>query len=120
MKAYPSFSAFLAGQASASQAIIRELRIFVKRTAPKLVEAVKWGNGCWISGNKPVAYVYAATDHVQFGFMVGSKLKDPKKLLHGSGAFVRHIKLFAPSDVDARAFAPMLRQAVKTPYANYD
>lgn len=52
--------------------------------------------------------------------MVGSKLKDPKKVLQGTGAYVRHVKLFAPSDLAARSFAPLLRQAVKTPYADYD
>lgn len=120
MKAYPSFDAYLADQSNATRAILRKLRTFVKRTSPTLVEAVKWGNGCWIEGKKPVAYVYAAPDHVQFGFMVGSMLKDPGKLLQGAGAYVRHVKLFKPSDLDARAFAPLLRQAVKTPYARYD
>lgn len=120
MKAYPSFDAYLEDQPRAQQAILRKLRTFVRRTAPDLVEAVKWGNGCWVSGKKPVAYVYCAPDHVQFGFMVGSKLKDPQKLLQGTGAYVRHLKLFTPSDLDGRAFAPLLRQAVKTPYANYD
>jgi hypothetical protein len=120
MKAYPGFDAYLADQSNASRSIIRKLRTFVKRTAPSLVEAVKWGNGCWVEGKKPVAYVYAAPDHVQFGFMVGSMLKDPKNLLQGAGAYVRHLKLFKPSDLDARTFAPLLRQAVKTPYARYD
>jgi hypothetical protein len=120
MKAYPSFEAYLADQSRSHQAIVRKLRSFVRRTDPALVEAVKWGNGCWLNGKKPVAYVYCAPDHVQFGFMVGSMLKDPKKLLQGSGAYVRHVRLFAPSDLDARAFAPLLRQAAKTPYARYD
>jgi hypothetical protein len=48
MKAYASFDDYLEDQSPGNQAIIRALRRFVKRTAPKLSEAVKWGNGCWV------------------------------------------------------------------------
>jgi hypothetical protein len=120
MKAYPSFDAFLDDQPRPNQAVIRALRKFVRRSSPDLAETVKWGGGCWVKGKKPVVFAHSAPDHVQFGFFIGSALKDPKNLLQGSGAYVRHIKLFKPSDLDARAFAPLLRQAVKTPYAHYD
>jgi hypothetical protein len=113
MKAYASFDDYLADQSKANQPVIRALRKFVKRTAPALVEAVKWGNGCWVKGKIPVAYVYSAPDYVQFGFMMGSALKDPKKLLEGAGQHVRHVKVRKPADLDARAFAALLRQAIK-------
>lgn len=111
MKAYATFDAFVADQKRPRQAVIRALRRFVKRVRPELVESVKWGNGCWLDGKKPVAFVYAAPDHVQFGFFGGASLKDPKKLLEGSGRYVRHIKISSPSRIDARAFAGLLRQA---------
>ncbi len=62
MKSYASFDDYLADQPKRNQAIIRALRRFVKRTAPKLAEAVKWGNGCWIGAAGPVAYVYSAAE----------------------------------------------------------
>src|SRR4029079_7479935 len=68
MKAYATFDDYLADQVPRSQAVIRALRKFVKRVAPRLLESVKWGNGCWLRENAPVAYVYSAPDHVQFGF----------------------------------------------------
>ena len=68
MKAYASFEEYLAGQTPRNQTVIRALRTFVKRVAPQLQESVKWGNGCWLQGKAPVAYVYSAPDHVQFGF----------------------------------------------------
>lgn len=119
MKAYPSFDAYLEDQTPKSRTLIRALRTLVKGALPALEESVKWGNGCWLKGKMPVAYVYAAPDHVQFGFMVGSKLKDPKKLLQGAGAWVRHVKVRSTSDIDARAFGAFLRQAAKTPYGAY-
>jgi len=111
MKAYASFDEYLKDQSPKNQAIIRALRRFVKRVQPGLDEDVKWGNGCWIGRDGPVAYVYSASEYVQFGFFRGSSLKDPKGLLEGSGRYVRHTKVRASSGIDERAFAALLRQA---------
>jgi hypothetical protein len=111
MKAYESFDDYLKDQSPRNQAIIRALRRFVKRVEPDLSEAVKWGNGCWVGSNGPVAYVYSAPEYVQFGFFRGSSLKDPKGLLEGNGQYVRHAKVRGPSGIDERAFAALLKQA---------
>ena len=114
MKAYASFDEYLDAQSPENQQIIRALRKFVKRIEPKLSEAVKWGNGCWIGSSGPVAYVYSDTGHVQFGFFSGSSLRDPKGMLEGKGQYVRHIKVRNRSEIDERAFAALLRQAVRS------
>lgn len=113
MKACATFDEYLEDQAPGNQAIIRALRRFVKRSEPGLREAVKWGNGCWVSDKRPVAYVYAARGYVQFGFFRGSSLSDPKGLLEGDGEYVRHVKVHDPSDIDEGACAALLRQAAK-------
>ena len=87
MKTYRSFDEYLKEQSPKNQAIIRGLRRLVKRVEPGLSEAVKWGNGCWVGSNGPVAYVYSAADYVQFGFFRGSSLKDPRGLLEGEGEY---------------------------------
>jgi hypothetical protein len=110
-KTYASFDDYLRDQSPKNQAIIRALRRFVKRVEPGLSEAVKWGNGCWVGSNGPVAYVYSATGYVQLGFFSGSSLKDPRGLLEGKGKYVRHTKVRHPSGIDERAFAALLRQA---------
>jgi hypothetical protein len=113
MKAYASFDDYLAGQKRQNRAIIAALRDFVKRVEPGLSEAVKWGNGCWVGEEGPVAYIYSATGYVQFGFFRGSSLKDPKGLLEGEAMYVRHVKVRDPSEIDERAFAALLRQAAR-------
>ena len=113
MKRYATFDDYFADQASKSRSIIRALRKFVSREAPQLQESVKWGNGCWVKGKTPVAYVYSAPDHVQFGFFGGARLKDPKGLLRGEGKFVRHIRLQKPSHIDEPAFRALLKQAAR-------
>ena len=111
MKTYASFNDYLKDQNPKNQAVIGALRRFVRRVEPKLTEAVKWGNGCWIGSNGPVAYVYSATGYVQFGFFNGSSLKDPRGLLEGQGKYVRHTKVRDVSEIDERAFAALLKQA---------
>ena len=113
MKAYASFDDYMEDQKPRNRAIIRALRRFVKRTAPGLQEAVKWGNGCWVGSRGPVAYVYSATGYVQFGFFRGSSLRDPRGLLEGTGEYVRHIKVHAPSEIDERAFTSLLKEAAR-------
>jgi hypothetical protein len=111
MKRYASFDEYAADQAAKNRAIIGALRRFVKREAPRLEESVKWGNGCWLADGSPVAYVYSAPDHVQFGFFRGASLDDPKGLLRGKGAYVRHIRLARSADLEPKAFLALLRQA---------
>jgi len=113
MKSYATFDDYMADQSPKNQTVIRALRKFVKAAAPKLQEFVKWGNGCWVKGKTPVAYVYSAPDHVQFGFFAGASLKDPKKLLQGKGEYVRHVKVAKRSDIDEAALRALLRQAAK-------
>jgi len=113
MKAYATFDLYLADQSPKNKRIIRALRTFVKRTAPKLEESVKWGNGCWLEGGGPVAYVYSDVDYVQFGFIRGASLADPECLLEGQGQFVRHTKVRQVTDIDPRTFGALLRQAVE-------
>lgn len=113
MKAYATFDLYLADQSPENQRLIRALRAFVRRTAPDLQESVKWGNGCWLQGKIPVSYVYSDETYVQFGFIRGSALSDPRGLLHGNGQYVRHIKVRSRKDIDERAFAALLRQAIR-------
>jgi len=113
MPSYATFDRYLAAQSARNRPLIRALRALVKRVAPGLVEAVKWGNGCWLQEKEPVAYVYSAPDHVHFGFLCGALLADPRGLLEGEGAYIRHVKVRTRKDIDARALGALLRQALR-------
>jgi hypothetical protein len=93
------------------RAIVGRLRAFVKQRAPELDERVKWGGLCWI-GRGVVCYAHAVADRVDFGFFKGAQLKDPDKILEGSGKFLRHVKVRKLSDLRERELAGMLKQAV--------
>jgi hypothetical protein len=113
MKKFETFSLWAADQHTWQKKMINKLRKFVKKTAPTLTETVKWGNGCWLGEEWPVAFLHAKDDHLQFGFFGGTGLKDPKCLLQGSGKHVKHIKVYKLSDIDEIAFARLIRQAVR-------
>jgi hypothetical protein len=111
MRAYASFDDYLRDQSPKNQTIIRALRRFVRFTEPQLKESVKWGNGCWLAGTEPVAFVFADAACVQFGFLTGSSLADRSGLLEGTGRYVRHVKVRKAGDIDRAAFGALLRQA---------
>ena len=52
-------------------------------------------DGCPVAclGDAPFGYVNAFTAHVNVGFFHGASLRDPARLLEGTGKFMRHVKL---------------------------
>lgn len=116
MKAYESFDLWLQDQSPANQTLIKSLRKLVGTCSKKLEETVKWGNGCWVVDGLPICYNYADTDHVQFGFFVGSQVPDPKGLLQGNGKYVRFIRIKSKADIPKAALTKMIKQAMKIRY----
>ena len=53
-------------------------------------------------------YVNAFRDHVNVGFFLGAFLKDPARLLEGTGKRMRHVKLRPGQDVDAAALSNLI------------
>jgi hypothetical protein len=53
-------------------------------------------------------YVNAFKDHVNVGFFHGASLKDPARLLEGTGKRMRHVKLRPGRDVDATALINLI------------
>lgn len=52
-------------------------------------------DGCPVAclGDVPFGYVNVFTSHVNVGFFQGAALRDPARLLQGTGKFMRHVKL---------------------------
>jgi len=65
-------------------------------------------------GDAAFAYVNAFRDHVNVGFFRGAEIADPRRLLEGTGKFMRHVKLRPEHEVDATA----LRRLVETAYVD--
>ena len=56
-------------------------------------------------------YVNAFKDHVNVGFFFGALLKDPARLLEGTGKRGRHVKLRPGCEVDSAALAQLVDAA---------
>jgi hypothetical protein len=58
-------------------------------------------------------YVNAFRDHVNVGFFFGALLKDPARLLEGTGKRGRHVKLRPGREVDAAALTQLVDAAYR-------
>ena len=62
-------------------------------------------------GDAAFGYVNAFKDHVNVGFFFGALLKDPARLLEGTGKRGRHVKLRPGREVDSAALAELVDAA---------
>ena len=62
-------------------------------------------------GDAAFGYVNAFRDHVNVGFFFGALLKDPARLLEGTGKRGRHVKLRPGQAIDSAALAELVGTA---------
>jgi hypothetical protein len=62
-------------------------------------------------GDAAFAYVNVFTAHVNVGFFHGASLRDPGRLLQGSGKRMRHVKLTPETPADAEAITNLIQTA---------
>jgi len=62
-------------------------------------------------GDAAFGYVNAFKDHVNVGFFFGALLKDPARLLEGTGKRGRHVKLWPGHQVNSAALAELVDTA---------
>ena len=62
-------------------------------------------------GDAAFAYVNVFTAHVNVGFFHGASLRDPARLLQGSGKRMRHVKLTPETPVNSAALTSLIETA---------
>src|SRR5947209_16154913 len=70
-------------------------------------------DGCPVAclGDVPFGYVNVFTSHVNVGFFQGAALRDPARLLQGSGKFMRHVKLRPEAATNTAALTRLIDAA---------
>lgn len=70
-------------------------------------------DGCPVAclGDAPFGYVNVFTSHVNVGFFHGAALRDPSRLLQGTGKFMRHVKLRPGAGANAAALRGLIDAA---------
>lgn len=69
-----------------------------------------WGIPTFES-NGPFCYFMVGKNHVTLGFLKGTSLKDPEKLLEGTGKNLRHVKVRSVKDLGRKGLVELIRSA---------
>jgi hypothetical protein len=89
------------------------VRALVRKMVPKAHEAINpWGLPTF-EWNGTLCLLMVGKNHVTFGFPRGTAMRDPAKLLAGTGKNLRHVKLYEVSDVHDANLKQLILQAKK-------
>ena len=91
--------------------VAKALRSMVKKNVAGCEEYVNPWKIPTFDFNGPLCFYMVTKEHVLFGFMRGAMLRDPGKLLEGTGKYLRHTKLRGPADVRRPQVRSLLQQA---------
>jgi hypothetical protein len=117
-KAEPAFGDVLALCKPELLPICVSLRSLIGKLDPAFVELVwpKQKIASFGIGPKKMsehyAYIAVHSAHINLGFYQGASLKDPQKLLEGTGKNLRHVKITSAAIVSTPAISTLLRQAI--------
>jgi hypothetical protein len=111
---FGTFDELLAQTEASLRPIAVRLRELVQEVHPEAVEVVRLGDRAATYGLGPrkmsegYCYVLPHKRWVNLGFYQGNVLSDPDRLLEGTGARLRHVKVRSLADADT----PALRRLV--------
>jgi hypothetical protein len=93
------------------QEAANQLRALVKTTLPKAKESINpWHVPIFVS-NGPICYYMAGKNHITLGFIRGTSLPDPERLLEGTGKNLRHVKIKSADDLNRKGLRELLKSA---------
>lgn len=116
---FGTFEDLLATSGEAVRPIARALRTVVFEMDPNACEVVRLGDRAATYGVGPrkmidgYAYILPHKKWVNIGFYQGAELADPEGLLEGTGARMRHVKVFSVEDANRSALRALVQEALK-------
>ncbi len=107
----PAVETWLSEQPGELGAIAREWFARIRACGFDVLEMIH--DGCPVACVKdvPFAYVNVFKAHAAVGFFLGATLKDPARLLEGSGVRMRHVKIKPGAPLDAKALGALIQQS---------
>lgn len=91
--------------------VARALREVILETGSRLQEKVMYGVP-WYRGKNYVFAIAAHSNHTNLEFYRGSSLRDPARLLEGTGKNMRHVKVRTVADATQPRLRALLREAI--------
>ena len=95
-----------------SRKMVEALSAMALKAVPDAEAAIKWGQPVFSRGG-PFCYIKPAKSHVNIGFWWGTQLKDPGKVLEGTGDKMRHVKIRSAADLKEKILLPLIRQSAE-------
>jgi hypothetical protein len=93
--------------------VAEKLRQLMKKTVAGTKESVNPWKLPTFESNGPMCYMSIGKNHVTFGFLRGTSLPDPARLLEGTGKNLRHVKLRTVEDLQRPALKNLIQAAAK-------
>lgn len=117
MRKEPDFSAQIDASLSKKspelQEVARRVRALVRNIVPGVKESINPWRLPTLEFHGPMCYFSVGNNHVTFGFLRGTWLDDPEKLLEGTGKNLRHVKLRTAGDVARSGLRKLVKQAAR-------
>jgi len=92
--------------------ILQTLREIVFSNHVTTRERIMYG-GIMFTLEEDFGGLFVRKDHITFEFSSGISMKDPDKLLEGSGKFRRHLKIRTFSDIKAKKVDFFVKQSLE-------
>jgi hypothetical protein len=91
--------------------VAKAVRTLVKKNVAGCEEYVNPWKIPTFDLNGPLCFYMVAKEHVLLGFMRGAMLRDPGKVLEGTGKYLRHVKLRSTAEVRRPLVQRLVKQA---------
>jgi hypothetical protein len=111
VKCDPAIDAWLVAQRDDLRPLAETWFVRMRQCGGDVRELMHDGCPTACVGDGAFGYVNAFKDHVNVGFFFGALLKDPARLLEGTGKRGRHVKLRPGREVDSAALAQLVDAA---------
>jgi hypothetical protein len=107
----PAIDAWMKAHAGGLGAIAQQWFAVMRKCGDEVRELLH--DGCPVAclGDAPFGYVNVFTAHVNVGFFRGTALRDPARVLQGTGKFMRHVKLRPGTGTNAAELSRLIDAA---------
>ena len=107
----PAIDAWMKEHAGALGAIAQQWFEVMRKCGDEVRELLHDGCPTACLGDAAFGYVNVFTSHVNVGFFQGAALRDPARLLQGTGKFMRHVKLRPGTATNAAELSRLIAAA---------
>ncbi len=82
---------------------------------PDITESIKWNNWTFSMGKKDIAFIYyyKQLPYINLGFFNAVALTDKDKLFEGTGAKMRHIKIYSESNIPVNQIRLWIEESIQ-------